>query len=187
MKTENSIEQSKLPVTRRGRNAVRNSPALKKTYLKLGDLGKPKKRNHPPAHVRHPTAPRLLPAGGMAYLKAMRTYRVTTLLIALNACAGSAPTLYAGPLHPLAGTCDPSTRAQLSFDGQAVLFAPTSGTLILRGQRTGQTLAAAQTLPGADHKPYTLTFRASIDGANVNGVYQTPRCRYAVTLRPISP
>jgi hypothetical protein len=106
------------------------------------------------------------------------------LLLPLLAAACSADTLnYAGTIRPLAGTCDPIAQAVLTRRDTTILFAPAAGTLILRGQLTGEkTLAADLTLTDPNKQPYHLTFQGKLDGKRVDGTYTTPRCRYAVNL-----
>jgi hypothetical protein len=104
------------------------------------------------------------------------------LLLCLAACSGQGAVTYAGPLQPLAGQCDTPARSELVLRGSAVLFAPASATLLLRGHRKGAALDATQRLTGADHKPYALVFHGTLQDDAIRGVYQTPRCRYAVAL-----
>lgn len=104
------------------------------------------------------------------------------LPVLLSACADAPSTIYAGPVTPTAGMCDPRSRATLTLKQSAFVFAPNSGTLILAGHLTAGQLAASLTLPGADKKPYPVSFTATLAGTTIAGTYITPRCRYAVSL-----
>jgi hypothetical protein len=111
--------------------------------------------------------------------------RITLLLlIPLTACTGIQETqVYAGPQTPLAGTCDPTSRATLTRRGQEIVVAPNDGTITLEGQITGQTLTAKTTLTGVDKKPYPLVFAGQLTGTTINATLSTPRCRYALALK----
>ena len=71
---------------------------------------------------------------------------------------------------------------RLTLRKSAFVFAPDSGTIILTGHLTAGQLAASLTLPGADKKPYPVTFAANLNATTISGTYITPRCRYAVSL-----
>ena len=104
-------------------------------------------------------------------------------LIPLTACTGLQRTqVFAGPQRPVAGACDPATRATLTRRGSAITVAPADGTLILAGTITGTSLSAVTTLTGADKKPYPITFNGQLAGFRIEGTLATPRCRYALTL-----
>ncbi len=104
-------------------------------------------------------------------------------LLPLSACFGPKPThLYAGPQRPLAGTCDPASRATLSIRGNAVVFAPQDGTTTLQGTIADNTLSASTVLPGADRKSYTLQLAGHLVGDRIDATLTTPRCRYALSL-----
>ncbi len=107
-----------------------------------------------------------------------------TFVFSLSCCAASDRELtFAGHLVPRSGTCDPASTAVLTLLHQSVVFAPNSGTLILRGSLSPDGhLAAELTLPGIDHKPYRLVLDAAREGDAVRGSYTTPRCRYDVSL-----
>ena len=110
---------------------------------------------------------------------------ITALL--LSACAaGNARCLYAGLLEPMAGTCDPPAQAELEIHHNSILFAPNSGTLILTGLLNGGTASAAKTVVGADRKSYILMFAGNLHGPEINGIYQSARCRYRVLLHHVS-
>ncbi len=111
----------------------------------------------------------------------MRT--IITLLIPLAACTGLQHTeVFTGPQRPIAGACDPQTRATLTRRGNAITVSPADGTLTLTGTITGTALAASTTLPGLDKKPYELTFTGQLAGDRIEGTLASPRCRYALTL-----
>ena len=104
-------------------------------------------------------------------------------LLPLTACTGLQRThVFAGPQRPVAGACDPATRATLTRRGNAITVSPADGTLTLAGTITGTSLAAGATLIGADKKPYPVTFNGQLAGARIEGTLATPRCRYALTL-----
>jgi hypothetical protein len=105
-----------------------------------------------------------------------------TLLI-VSACAGEERITYAGDLTPSSGTCDPPGRAALIRHGRYIQFTPRQGVLILDGQVApdGKVTASLDT-PGADRKPYHLTFDARLTSSTINGTYITPSCRYTVSL-----
>ncbi len=106
------------------------------------------------------------------------------ILLTVSACSAQQVT-YTGTLRPVAGVCDPPARAELTLRGKTVLFAPNSGTVYLTGVQTGADITASKTLAGADKKPYKLVFKASHQGQAIQGTYETARCRYAVSLRPL--
>lgn len=114
--------------------------------------------------------------------------RSMLLLIPLlvPACAGQSQRNFIGTLQPETGYCDPASQAELSIEGSGILFAPSSGTILLRGQKSGENLTAATTLPGADKMPYALSFRGVLSGKTISGTYATPRCRYIVKLQAIT-
>ena len=104
-------------------------------------------------------------------------------LLPLTACTGTERTqVFAGPQRPIAGACDPQTHATLTRRGSAITVSPADGTLTLTGAIAGTTLAASTTLPGADKKPYTITFKGQLTGAHIEGTLTTQRCRYALAL-----
>ena len=103
-------------------------------------------------------------------------------LLPLAACGVEPTSLYAGPQLPLAGTCDPASRATLTIRGASVVFAPQDGTTTLQGTVEGDSLSASTTLQGADRKPYTLRLSGHRAGDRIDATYTTPRCRYAVSL-----
>ncbi len=106
------------------------------------------------------------------------------LLLPLTACTGIQETrVYAGPQTPLAGTCDPPSRATLTRRGHEIVVSPNDGTITLEGQITGQTLSAKTTLAGVDKKPYPLVFAGQLTGQTINATLTTPRCRYALALK----
>lgn len=118
----------------------------------------------------------------------MRLALLAALPIA--ACAASnGPTLYTGKLVPAGGTCDPPSTATLQLHGDAAMFVPNAGTLILHGTMdTNGRVTASLALPGADRKSYSLAFEARRSGpdarADIQGRYRTPRCTYTITLHP---
>jgi hypothetical protein len=146
---------------RRGHKAA----SLKKTYLKLGHLGNNK---NPPARK--------------IFDKPALMRKILLLLPLLSACAAPRTDIFAGPLTPQSGTCDPPAQATLTLRDNTLVFAPNSGTLILNGAIAGAIVQAAATLPGADRKPYPVSFQATRQGNLISGTYTTPRCRYHVAL-----
>ena len=103
-------------------------------------------------------------------------------LVPLSACGLKTTRLYAGPQRPLAGTCDPASRATLSIRGNAVVFAPQDGTTTLQGTIEGTALSASAVLPGVDRKSYTLQLAGQLAGNQIDATFTTPRCRYALFL-----
>ena len=114
----------------------------------------------------------------------MRRLSSALLIAGVAACTAGNPQTYAGPLQPLSGTCDSPLRAELSLRGKSALFTPSSGTLVLRGQRTNNDVAAQESLITPDHKPYTISFNGHVAANSIDGTYATPRCRYQVHLSP---
>ena len=110
--------------------------------------------------------------------------RALLVLMPMIACSCTAETMnYAGPLRPVAGTCDPTMQAVLTRRDTTIIFAPASGTLFLRGRLSDEkNLAASLLLTDPNKQPYHLTFQGVLDGNHVSGTYTTPRCRYAATL-----
>ncbi len=106
------------------------------------------------------------------------------LLAPLIACSCTAATMnYAGPLRPIAGTCDPTTQAVLTRRDTTIIFAPAAGTLFLQGKLSEQkNLAASLILTDPNKQPYHLSFLGLLDGTHISGTYTTPRCRYAADL-----
>ena len=113
----------------------------------------------------------------------MRLLIPATLLL-VSACA-SQQVIYSGYLQPIAGVCDPAARAELTRRGKAVLFVPNSGTITLIGHQDGAVITASTTLVGADKKPYRLILNGQSHDQAIQGIYETPRCRYKVSLRLI--
>ena len=104
-------------------------------------------------------------------------------LFPLAACSLLPDTLnYGGTLRPVSGTCDPPTEAVLTIRKADIIFAPASGTLLLRGRITGNALSAGLALTDPNKHPYQLAFQGTRMGTQIAGTYSTPRCRYAVTL-----
>jgi hypothetical protein len=110
-----------------------------------------------------------------------RTFFLAPLI--LSTCA-EPEAMFTGQPKPLAGTCDPPGTAILTVRHRAVAFAPSTGTLVLKGTADAAGhLTADLTLPGSDHKPYRLTLDATRHADSVEGTYITPRCRYAISLK----
>jgi hypothetical protein len=103
-------------------------------------------------------------------------------LLPLAACAAATQN-YAGDVRPIAGTCDPASQAVLTIRNRSIIFAPASGTTLLRGERSGQSTNASLTLTDPNKHPYQLTFQGTLEGDTITGTYTTPRCRYAAALR----
>ncbi len=104
-------------------------------------------------------------------------------LVTLTACTGIQRTqIFAGPQRPVAGACDPATRATLTKRGNAITVSPADGTLTLTGAINGASLSASTTLAGLDKKPYPITFDGQLTGTHIEGTLTTPRCRYSLTL-----
>lgn len=114
----------------------------------------------------------------------MRSFANILLVCSVAACTASNPRIYAGPLQPQSGTCDAPLRAELSLRGSSILFTPSSGTLVLRGQRKDNNLAAQDVMMTPDHKPYTVSFSGYLGSNSIDGTYATPRCLYRVRLLP---
>ena len=109
--------------------------------------------------------------------------RVLPCFLLLAACTGIQETrVYAGPQRPVAGACNPPSRATLTRRGHAIVLAPGDGTLTLEGTISGNTLSAGTTLVGVDKLPYPITFTGQLAGPQVNGTLATRQCRYALTL-----
>lgn len=121
-------------------------------------------------------------ASGQAKKNRARTIFLLLPFCVLS-CSGDSELLFSGPIKPMAGTCDPEASAALTIRHRAVLFAPNTGTLALRGtiDAAGH-ITAGLTLPGADRTPYQLTLDASRTAGTIAGTYATPRCRYALIL-----
>ncbi len=104
-------------------------------------------------------------------------------LVPLTACTGMQQTrIFTGPQRPIAGACDPETRATLTRRGNAITVTPADGTLNLTGAINGTSLSASTTLPGIDKKPYPITFNGQLTGRRIEGTLATPRCRYTLSL-----
>jgi hypothetical protein len=133
---------------------------------------------HGKARANEPAIPQpILP------LETIMRIAAILLLPLASACSMQGPAaLYAGPLQPLAGTCDPAAEAELTIRDANILFAPATATLVLRGHRTGAILSATAVLPTTNHQSYPLQFQGEIAGSTITGTYQTPRCRYSVRL-----
>ncbi len=108
--------------------------------------------------------------------------RRLALLLGLSACA-SAPTInYAGTMQPAGGLCDPPNQATLTMRNTEVIFAPSAGTLLLRGTRQADAISASLTIPDANKHPNTFTFAGRLNGQTITGSYVTKNCRYRVIL-----
>ena len=109
--------------------------------------------------------------------------RLLPICLLLAACSGTqSTTVFTGPQRPIAGACDLASHATLTRRGNALTLSPADGTLTLTGTAVGNTLTAETTLPGADKKPYRITFTGQLETTRVTGTLTTPRCRYALTL-----
>ncbi len=116
----------------------------------------------------------------LLYKKPMR---IACLAIPLALCTCAAETIdYVGTMRPLAGTCDPASEASATLRATNLIFAPASGTLLLRGEASAQNLTASLALTDPDKRPYTLTFQGTLKGKDMAGTYTTPSCRYDVAL-----
>ena len=111
-------------------------------------------------------------------------------LIALAGCASSERNgRYAGAVDAEEGVCGPVSGGKhlvgsLQIRGDAVLFAPDSGVLLLPGHvDVAGHVTASTTTPGADHKPFPMVFEGDLHGNQIEGRYATPLCRAAVHLR----
>jgi len=112
---------------------------------------------------------------------------LSVLCIALAGCADDVPSRYVGSLTPLAGTCDTAARTLLVRHASSVEFVPQDGVLILRGTlNAAGDIEATQDMRGATQGPYRLTFTGKLAADQITGTYVTPRCRYRVTLAPVS-
>jgi len=112
----------------------------------------------------------------------MRTLCLVVLVpLATTACTGGTFN-YAGPIRPIAGTCDAPSQALLTLRDKSVIFAPESGILLLKGAIDNQAITATLTLTDPNKQPYRLSFQGARAGHDIAGTYTTPRCRYAVTL-----
>ncbi len=148
--------------------------------------GPPKRPNDGPAVACAQTAIVEKPIGKVGSSGQVKKNRRRTFFLApliLSSCAGP-EVIFSGQTRPLAGTCDPPATAVLTVRHRAVAFAPSTGTLVLKGtEDAAGHLSADLTLPGIDHKPYRLTLDATRQADAVVGIYITPRCRYAISLR----
>ncbi len=108
--------------------------------------------------------------------------RLTLLALLPFAACTAATQNYAGEVRPLSGTCDPAAQGVLTIRNKSIIFAPASGTLFLRGERSGQSTNASLTVTDPNKRPYQLTFQGTLEGNTITGTYTTPRCRYAATL-----
>ncbi len=119
-----------------------------------------------------------------AYRRPRPLWAILAAPLALQACAlEQQDIVFAGPVTPLAGTCDPATRGTLTLRHRAVQFAPSSGVLVLAGTVASDgSLAASLKQSGIDKASYQLQLQARLTGETVVGEYRTPRCRYAVRL-----
>ena len=116
----------------------------------------------------------------------MRKPKIIVALLLFGCSSQKSSHLYAGALQPSSGTCDPPAQAQLVIRGNTVAFSPSSGTVVLAGKVTGNGMNAATTLVGADRKPYSLQFKGVLAGSEIQGTYETTRCRYRVSLRAVA-
>jgi hypothetical protein len=114
------------------------------------------------------------------------------IVLALAVLAGCASLArngrYAGPVAADEGNCGPVAggthlTGSLQIKGDAVLFAPDSGVLVLPGHiDAAGHVTASMTMPGADHKPFMMVFEGDLHGDQIEGRYATPRCRATVRL-----
>jgi hypothetical protein len=159
-------------------------PALKKIYLKLGELGN-QIRQHPSFYSMRRESALHGMASHQEYCMNPMMRLLILALILLAGCA-AATRNYAGDVRPIAGTCDPASQAVLTIRDKAIIFAPASGTIFLRGALAGQSANADLTLTDPNKHPYHLTFQGVLEGRSISGTYTTPRCRYAATLHLIN-
>lgn len=90
---------------------------------------------------------------------------------------------YVGPLvSPTDPTNCPPLRGVLTLRENKVSFTPDESTWVLEGDATPTTLTATKSRPGADHKPYQTTFKATWTETKVQGTFTTPRCTYNADL-----
>jgi hypothetical protein len=109
--------------------------------------------------------------------------RFCGMLLLLSSCSDTRTVNFAGDLKPLAGVCDPQTRATLTLRRGQIIFAPAEGTLLLHGEINGTALTANLHLVDANKRPYTLSFHGTRSGPDIQGVYETPRCKYSTALQ----
>jgi hypothetical protein len=118
---------------------------------------------------------------------------LAVVLALLAGCAGGARNgRYAGAVDADEGVCGPVSGGthlvgSLQIRGDAVLFAPDGGVLILPGHVDGAGhVSASATMPGVDHKPFLMVFEGDLHGDQLEGHYATPRCRATVRLHLVS-
>jgi hypothetical protein len=109
-----------------------------------------------------------------------------TLLLALALCGCqdilTREARYSGAMSPASACGSPGTATLMVAQGKAS-FAPNDGAVVLSGTVSDDgTLSAWLELEGADHKPYRLVVQGKVDRDHAEGVYATPRCRFALDL-----
>ena len=110
-------------------------------------------------------------------------------LLGLCGCAAAGDGRYVGSASTEQGSCgsgfDASGKATatLLLHGAEAEFAPSDGVVVLQGHvdAAGHVLAQSS-VAGADHKPFQQVFEADRKGAQVKGLFASPRCRASVEL-----
>jgi hypothetical protein len=108
------------------------------------------------------------------------------LLLLLPGCVSlSRQARYTGTMTPTAGCTTPGKATLTVIEGQAN-FAPNDGALVLPGTVAQDgTLSAAVENKGSDGKPYRMVVQGKVDSDHAEGVFATPRCRYALDLKRV--
>lgn len=80
--------------------------------------------------------------------------------------------------------CPVANQSFMQITPKHILFAPETGTLILRGKpdKATQHYHAQLMMEDATHKPLPMVFEAHPVGETFEGVYGTPECRAHITL-----
>jgi hypothetical protein len=120
----------------------------------------------------------------------MRTRLAVALsVIAITACTNSK----SAPARRYIGTATPSTpgplcsasRAEAQIRDGKIILAPDEGTWILYGLVSEDgTVSADKTQQAASKQPWETTFDGHWTSAAVTGTYTTPRCSFAIVLKP---
>lgn len=81
--------------------------------------------------------------------------------------------------------CPVNGVSLMQIEPKRIIFAPETGSLVLRGKPNKETqhYHAQLLMQDANHKPLPMVFEAHPVGDTFEGVYGTPECRAHITLK----
>ena len=115
----------------------------------------------------------------------LRMVKAIALACFLAGCAGPTDGRWVGPVTPEQATCGSATRGLLEADGGNVMFTPSEGVLVLRGQVAKDgTMTAQSSTVGQAHQAVVTSFSGKISNGNIEGTLTQQGCTSRVALKP---